>query len=72
MLTRFIGEENKNIAIYTLLPKWYVFQVHKQECTGKKFKMEAKLISYEMDGVMLYLGYNVNIFMKKYWELLCK
>jgi hypothetical protein len=39
---------------------------------GTKFKMIVELESYAMDGVMLDLGFNVNILLKKSWELMGK
>jgi hypothetical protein len=38
--------------------------VRKQKCTGREFKMTDELRSYEMDNVTLYLGVDVNIFLK--------
>jgi hypothetical protein len=34
--------------------------------------MTAEIISYEMDGVMLDMGSDVNILPKKSWELMGK
>jgi hypothetical protein len=34
--------------------------------------MTAELGGYDMDGVMLDLGSDVNIFPKKYWEVMGK
>jgi hypothetical protein len=39
---------------------------------GREFKMTVELGSYEMDGVMLDLGSDVNILLKKSWELMGK
>jgi hypothetical protein len=39
---------------------------------GREFKMIVELGKYEMDGVMLDLGSDVNISLKKYWELMGK
>jgi hypothetical protein len=44
--------------------------VSKHKCSEKEFKTTLELISYEMDDVMLDLGYDVNILPKKYWELM--
>jgi hypothetical protein len=70
MLTRCMGEEETTIAISSPLPEWDVCQVSKHKCTGREFKMKVELRSYEMDGVMLDLGSDVNILLKKYWELM--
>jgi hypothetical protein len=45
-------------------------QVNKQKHIGREFKMTVELGSYEMDGVMLDLGSDVNILPKKSWELM--
>jgi hypothetical protein len=46
--------------------------VSKQKHIGREFKMIDEIISYEMDGVMLDLGSDVNILSKKSWELIGK
>jgi hypothetical protein len=43
-----------------------------EEEWGREFKMTTELGSYEMEGVMLDLGSDVNIFPKKSWELMGK
>jgi hypothetical protein len=47
------------------LPERDLCLVSKQKCMGREFKMTAELGSYEMDGVMLDLGSDVNILPKK-------
>jgi hypothetical protein len=49
-----------------------VFQVSKKKCIGQEFKMTTELGGYDMDGVMLDLGSNVNILPKKSWEVMGK
>jgi hypothetical protein len=49
-----------------------MYQVNEQKRIGRYFKMMIELGSYEMDGVMLDLGYNVNILVKKSWDLMGK
>jgi hypothetical protein len=39
---------------------------------GHKFKMTTKLGGHEMDGVMLDLGFDMNILLKKFWEVMGK
>jgi hypothetical protein len=39
---------------------------------GREFKMTTELGKYEMEGIMLDLGSDVNIFPKKSWELMGK
>jgi hypothetical protein len=72
MLATCMGEEGTTIAISSPLPERDVCQVSKQKHTGREFKMMVELRSYEMDGVMLDLGSDVNIFPKKSWELMGK
>jgi hypothetical protein len=49
-----------------------VCQVNKKKRTIQEFKMKMELGSYGMDGVMLDLGLDVNIFPNKYWEVMGK
>jgi hypothetical protein len=72
MLATCMGEEGTDRAISSPLPERDVCQVSKQKCTGREFKMTVELGSYEMDGVMLDLGSDVNILPKKSWELMGK
>jgi len=48
------------------LPERDVFQVDKKKCIGQEFKMTVELVGYNMDGVMLDLRSNANIFPNKY------
>jgi hypothetical protein len=72
MLTRCMGEEGTIVAISSPLLERDVCQVSKQKHTGREFKMTVELGSYEMDGVMLDLGSDVNILPNKSWELMGK
>jgi hypothetical protein len=72
MLTRCMGEEETTIVISSPLPEWDVCPGERKKCTGREFKMTIELGSYEMDGVMLDLGSDVNIFPKQSWELMGK
>jgi hypothetical protein len=58
-------EEERIVAISVPLLERDVCQVRKQEHTRRYFKMIAELRSYEMDDVMLDLGFNLNILPKK-------
>jgi hypothetical protein len=72
MLTRCMGEEEITISISSPLQERDVFQVRKHKCTGREFKMKIELKSYDMHGVTLDLGFDANILLKKYWELMGK
>jgi hypothetical protein len=72
MLATCMGEEWINKAISAPLPEMDMYQVNEQKHIGIYFKMMIELGSYEMDGVMLNLGYNVKILAKKSWELMGK
>jgi hypothetical protein len=54
-------------AISTLLPKRDICQVNKKKRIGREFKMMKELGGYDMKGVMLDLGSDMNIFLNKYW-----
>jgi hypothetical protein len=66
-------KENKveETISYELLER-DVFQVNKQKHTSQEFKMMKELCGYEMEGVLLDMGYNVNILSNKYWEVMGK
>jgi hypothetical protein len=66
------GEGDENRTISSPLPEREVCQVSKQKCTSREFKMTTELGGYDMDGVMLDLGSDVNILPKKSWELMGK
>jgi hypothetical protein len=70
MLTSCMKEQGKEPTILALLPKRDVFHVNKQKCISREFKMTTELCGYDMDGVMLDLGSNLNIFPKKPWEVM--
>jgi hypothetical protein len=42
----------------------------RQKCIGQEFNMTTELGGYNMDGVMLDLGYAVKILPKKSWEVM--
>jgi hypothetical protein len=44
----------------------------RKSALAENFKMTTELGGYDMDGVMLDLGSDVNIFPKKYWEVMGK
>jgi hypothetical protein len=62
------GEE----TVSTPLPERDLFQVNKKKHTGHEFKMTKKRVGYDMDGVMLDLGSNMNILPKKSWGVMGK
>jgi hypothetical protein len=64
-----MGREGMRRAISPPLLERDLCEVSKKKHKRREFKMMTELISYEMDGVMLDLGYDVNIFPKKSWEL---
>jgi hypothetical protein len=68
MLTRFIGEEETTIAISSPLPEMDVRSMRRQKHTGRYFKITVELINYEMDGVLLDLGFIVNILPNISWD----
>jgi hypothetical protein len=72
MLATCIGEEGIDITISSSLPERDMCQVSKHKRTRTEFKMMVELESYEMDGVMLDMGYDLNILPKKSWELMGK
>jgi hypothetical protein len=49
-----------------------VYQVSKKMCISQEFKMTTEPGGYDMDGVMLDLGSNMNIIPKKYLEVMGK
>jgi hypothetical protein len=71
-LARWIKEGDNDIAIYAPLPERDVHHGNRGKHRGKEFKMTVELGNYEMKGIMLDMGYNVNIFPKKSWELMGK
>jgi hypothetical protein len=72
MLATYMKEQGVEDTISTMLLERDVFQVNKQKHNGQEFKMTTKLGGYDMDGVMLDLGSDVNIFPNKSWEVLGK
>jgi hypothetical protein len=71
-LTAYMKEQGEETTIAAPLPERDVFQVSKQRDIGREFKMTAELAGYDMDGVMLDLGSDVNILHKKSWEVMGK
>jgi hypothetical protein len=59
-------------TISATMPERYVCQVSKKKHTDREFKMTKNLGGYDMDGVMLDMGSDVNIFPNKYWEVMDK
>jgi hypothetical protein len=72
MLATCMKEQGEETTISAPLPERDVCQVSKKKCTGREFKMTTELGGYNMDGVMLDLGSDVNIFPKKSWEVMGK
>jgi uncharacterized protein YxjI len=52
------------------LPKRHVCQVSKKQCTSRELKMTVELGGCDMDGNLLDMGFDVNIVLKKYWEVM--
>jgi len=71
LATRKVEEETGR-DILPPLPKKYLFQVSKEKYTRRELKMTTELDGYDMDGVILYLGFEVNIFPRKSWEMMDK
>jgi hypothetical protein len=67
-----MGKELTDMTISSPLPEREVCQVSKKKHIGREFKMTTELGGYDMDGVMLDLGSDVNILPKKSWELMGK
>jgi hypothetical protein len=65
MLSTCMGDQGMEKVILSPLPTREVCQVSKQNHTGQEFKMTVELGGYEMDGVMLDLGSDMNILPKK-------
>jgi hypothetical protein len=65
MLYTCMWKELMSNTILATLPERELFQVRKKKCTGRKFKLTVELCDYDMEGVMLDLGSNVNILLKK-------
>ena len=43
-------------------------QVHRKKRTSREFRLNAKIVYFNMRNVILDLGSDVNIFPKKTWE----
>jgi hypothetical protein len=71
-LTRCVEEGENESYMSSLLPKWDMLHVSRRKHTGRDFKMTGDLDKYDMEGIMLDLGSDVNIFPKKSWELMGK
>jgi hypothetical protein len=72
MLATCIVEEEAGRVISLPLPKGDVCQFSKEKHTIRLFKMTTELGGYEMNGIMLDLDYEVNIFSRKSWEMMGK
>jgi hypothetical protein len=72
MLAAFMGEELIDRAISSPFTERDVCHASKHKCIGREFKMIAELGNYEMDGVILDLGFDMNIMLKKSWEFMGK
>jgi hypothetical protein len=55
-----------------LISERHVWQVSKKNHIGQEFKMILELDGYDMDGIMLDMGFYVNIFPNKSWEVMGK
>jgi hypothetical protein len=65
-------EGETDAIIFASLLEQYVCHVSRRKCTWREFKMTTELGTYEMENIMLDLGFNINILPKKSWELMCK
>jgi len=72
MLTRCMEKGENEAAISASLPEMDVRDISRWKCRDKEFKKIPELGIYEMEGVMLDLGFDVNILSKKSWELMGK
>jgi len=68
MLATYMGEQGIEKTNLASLRERDLCQVSKKKCTGREFKMTVELGGYDMDGVMLDLGFDVNILPKNSWE----
>jgi hypothetical protein len=67
-----MGEEETNRDISLPLTERDVCRVSKKNHTRSEFEMTVKIGGYDIDGVMLDLCFNVNIFPKKSGEMMGK
>jgi len=51
---------------------WEVNQVQRKKRTNREFQLNAHVGDYDMDNIILYLGYDVNVIPKKTWEMMGK
>jgi hypothetical protein len=72
MLTVCMKDQREETTIAALLPERDVCQVSKKKRTSQEFKMTTKLGGYDIDGVMLDLGSELNILPKKSWKVMGK
>jgi hypothetical protein len=72
MLTTCMTEKGEEKSISDLLSERDVFQVDKKNFIGRELNMTTNIGGYDMDGVMLDLGFNVNILTKKSSEVMGK
>jgi hypothetical protein len=64
MLVTCMREQEVEVTISTPLQKRDVCQVNKKKRICREFKMTTELVGYDMDGVMLDLGFKMNILSK--------
>jgi hypothetical protein len=63
------AEENPEEFIVSNLPERNASRVQRRKRRiGREFRLNDHIDDYEIKYVMLYLGYNVNIFPNKTWE----
>jgi hypothetical protein len=64
LLATWMREQGVEETISSPLPERYVCQVNKQKNMGWELNMTVDLGGYDMDGVMLDLGFDMNILPK--------
>jgi len=72
LLVRCIEEGKNQTSISDPLLERDMRHVSRRKQSGREFKMTTELGSYEMEGVILDLGSDVDILLKKSWELMGK
>ena len=56
----------------TLVARWVVNQVHCKKRTNREFRLDAQIGDYDMDNIILDMGYDVNVIMTLTWETIEK
>jgi hypothetical protein len=72
ILTRSIEEGDNETSISSFLSKGDIHHVSRRKHMRREFKMIVELGKYQVEGIMLDLGFYVNIFTKKLWDLMGK